>query len=493
MSTSSKPNILLIMSDQHNKHITGRYGDPVVRTPNIDALASTGVTFTDAYCPFPLCAPARMSFMTGREPYELKAWDNYYVLPSNVPTFAHALGAASYEVILCGRMHFNGPDQRHGFQARIFPEVSTNAAGQLVRTNEFRRTSFEISGPGRNHYLLYDEQCTAAAIHWLTTRAKYARGQRPFCLVVGMVGPHCPFVCPRNLYDYYRGVIKVPRYSESYFNSQHPYVKRFRHRSRLDTLTNEEIQRTRAAYYGMIEFDDQLIGGLTHALSDTGIADDTVVIYTSDHGDMAGEPGLWWKMSFYEGSAGIPMIVSWPGHFREKHVEHFPVSLIDLAPTLTAIGGGPAISGITGLNLFGLLTGNDTLPDRPVFSELWYDPEPRIDQGPLGGPGRMMRRGDWKCNIYHNEPTELFNLVDDPDEMVNRAGDPACGDVLEDMITELRRDWNPVAVAAEARAQSEMRTDIQNAPGDQSIIKDEYWVGPDNYGCIESFRENHSG
>ena len=162
MPTAAQPNILLIMSDQHSPHVVGCYGDTVVRTPNIDALAARGVAFDNAYTNYPLCCPARMSFMSGREPYELQGWHNGFVLPSGTPTWAHALGNAGYETLLCGRMHFNGPDQRHGFQRRIFPEVGGNSTGELGGTNRFGRLSMEKSGPGKNHFLLYDQECTDA-------------------------------------------------------------------------------------------------------------------------------------------------------------------------------------------------------------------------------------------------------------------------------------------------------------------------------------------
>jgi choline-sulfatase len=190
--------MLVIMSDQHNKHVTGCYGNPVVSTPNMDRLASQGVRFDSAYCPFPLCAPSRMAFMTGREPSEIGAYDNRSVLDSNVPTFAHALGRQGYETVLCGRMHFNGPDQRHGFQSRIFPEVSSNATGTLTGTTGFLRTGIEKSDPGRNHYLLYDRECVGQAVRWIRDRHRSGPDQ-PFMMVVGLVGPHCTGVALTNL------------------------------------------------------------------------------------------------------------------------------------------------------------------------------------------------------------------------------------------------------------------------------------------------------
>ena len=484
MPQQDKPNILLVMSDQHNRHVAGCYGDPIVRTPRLDGLAADGVVFTQAYCPFPLCAPTRMAFMTGRQPHELGIWDNGAPLACDVPTFAHALVVGGYHTVLCGRMHFCGPDQRHGFQQRVFPEVSGHAAGELLHTNEFRRTSLEKSGPGRNHYLLYDEECVGAATQWLAARARCRSDERPFCLVVGLVGPHCPFVCPRDLFDYYYDRVTVPQYTQAYFDQLHPYIKRFRRRSRIEGLTEHEIRRTRAAYYGMIEFDDRLVGSLLDTLDDVGLSGRTVVIYASDHGDMAGEHGLWWKMSFYEGSVGVPLIASWPGRFQTGHAERAPVSLTDLASTLTDMAGAPPIPGVTPTSLTPLLTGSGSADDRPVVSELWPDPDWH-DQGPCGGPARMLRRGDWKCNYYHHEPPELFNLADDPDEMTDCSQDPGCRHILDTMVSDLLDDWDPRTVEREARRRREQSHYARQAPSDPSVLAGEYWLGPDNYGCVE--------
>ena len=482
MASEKRPNILLIMSDQHNRRIAGCYGDPVVQTPNLDALAGRGVVFENAYCNYPLCAPSRMCFMSGREPYELGAWMNQYTLPTSVPTFAHALGQAGYEVVLCGRMHFNGPDQRHGFQKRIFPEVGGPSVGQLVHTNQFVRTSMEKSGPGRNHYLLYDRDCAEAARRFLEDYA-YGGDEKPLCLVVGFVGPHCPFVCPEREFEKYFDAVSVPTYTPEYLDGRHPYSRRYAKSSLIDDLTEHEIRRTRAAYYGMIDFDDQQVGAILGTLEETGLAEDTAVIYTSDHGDLAGEHGLWWKMSLYEGSAGVPLIASWPGHFPEGRREAMPVTLADLAPTLADLGGAPEIPGVRLEGFADALRSGRGDPDRAVFSELIGDSVP-LPNGPSGGPSRMMRRGDWKCNYYHGEPPELFNLAEDPDEMVNRAGDPACRAVLNGMLAEILREWDPEKVEGELREQRRVFDYIRAAPADPTSLAGERWRGPRNYGSV---------
>ena len=480
----ARPNMLVIMSDQHNKHVTGCYGDSVISTPNLDRLAAGGVLFEDAYCPFPLCSPCRMGFMTGMTPSSIGMYDNGGILSSEVPTFAHALGQSGYETLLCGRMHFNGIDQRHGFQRRIFPEVSGHAAGMLVGTNGLSRVSLEKSGPGRNHYLLYDQECVAAATEWLRGRSR-AEHDDPFCMVVGLVGPHCPFVCPEELFEKYFEKVEVPEYTGEEFQRMSPFNQRFCQRSRIDDATLHEIRRTRAAYYGMVEFDDQQVGLLMAALEETGLLDDTLVVYTSDHGEMAGEHGMWWKVSFYEGSVGVPLIVSLPGQMRAGAREKTPVSLIDLAPTLAQIGGAPALPGIDGHSLVEYLVGQRGDPDPSVFSELFTDPGVWKDCGPSGGPGRMLRKGRWKCSYYHGEGCELYDLDADPQEMEDRSRDPECRAQLDSMLAEILADWDPEKLQADMARSLAQRALVRAAPPDTRFLEGEYWKGPVDYGQVD--------
>jgi choline-sulfatase len=479
-----RPNMLIIMSDQHNKHITGCYGDRVISTPNLDHLASQGVLFENAYSPFPLCGPSRMSFLTGKNPSSMQMYDNSSVLPSSEPTFLHALGQSGYETILCGRMDFKGTDQRHGFQKRIFPEVSGHASGMLEGTNHFGRVSLEKSGPGRNHYLLYDQECVKRATDWLKERNR-DENKDPFCLVVGLVGPHSPFVCPPELFEKYFETIEIPEYSEDHFPQMSTYNQRFRERSKIDTATPHEIKRTRAAYYGMIEFDDRLVGELILTLDETNMRNDTLIIYVSDHGEMAGEHGLWWKMSFYEGSVGIPMIFSLPGVIHKGFRSSLPISLMDLAPTLTEFGLAPELQDIHGRSVFNHLHGLDEENDRSVFSELFTDRIRWKEHGPSGGPGRMLRKGKWKCNFYYGEEPELFNLDQDPEELVDCSQDPVCISILEEMLAEILEDWDPEFLQADMDQLTEKRSLLGDAHNDPPLLDGEYWLGPKDYGWVD--------
>lgn len=494
---SDRPNILLVISDQHNKGVAGCYGDPVIRTPNLDRLAQEGVRFSRAYCNSPLCCPARMSFLTGRNPSQIKSWDNDTPLSSAAPTFAHALVKAGYQTILCGRMHMVGPDQRHGFLKRIFPEVSTmqKAMGDLDNTFGMHRRSMEMSGYGRNPWVMYDDQCVAAACNWLKDSCE-ASDSNPFCLIVGLVSPHCPYVCTEEApFRYYLHHVKLPSYSPEYFNSLHPYTTRYRRRSKIDDLSETEKRRTKAAYFAMVEHMDGLLGSLLSALQERQFARNTLVIYTSDHGDMLGEHGLWWKMSYYDGSVAVPLICSWPGRLKSTVCGRL-VSLLDVGPTLADLAGCPPIPCIEGRSFKSSLYNTRPVEnDSQVFAELFPDVACRnvltdANIGPTGGPSRMLRKGNWKCIYYHQEAPELYNLSEDPCEMRNRSADPSCQQVLVKMLSEILRDWNPVEILNDAIEQLQQTSYIgihghQTDPWDPDFLKDEYWSGaPPDYGCV---------
>jgi len=304
-------------------------------------------------------------------------------------------------------------------------------------------------------------------------------------MVVGLVGPHCPFVCPEDLFEKYFEMVNVPQYSDQHFRRMSTYNQRFRQRSKIHDATAHEIRRTRAAYYGMVEFDDALVGQLTSALQETNALDNTLIIYASDHGEMAGEHGLWWKMSFYEGSVGIPMIFSLPGTIRQGVRETTPLSLIDMAPTLTQIVGADDLPGIHGRSFSNCLSGQDAQPDRLVFSELFTDTANWKDNGPSAGPARMLRKGPWKCMYYYGEEPELYNLDADPEEMNSRSRDPQCKAVLEKMLAEILLDWDPQTLQADMNMRTKERFLISAAPADNQNLDREYWTGPTDYGWVD--------
>ena len=409
-----KPNIVLIMSDQHNPNVMGCAGNEIVQTPVLDALASEGVRFSNVYCPYPLCVPSRMAFMAAKYPSEIDIWDNHSILSSNVPTFAHSLGAAGYEAVLCGRMHFRGPDQFHGFERRIFGELYSTALSPEIRgispntTDGQSKYAVQVSGYGRTGYQLYDRMVTQRAREFLSAHRK---ADRPYCLVVGLGLPHNPLICSQELFEYYIDRVPVPEpRPEAYLEALHPAMKMWRERRGVDDLTPEQNHRGLAAYYGLVTELDRNVGQIVEMVKASPEAANTVTIYCSDHGDMACEHGMWWKSNFYEGSVKVPCIVSWPKRFASSKVVDAVVSLIDLGPTVLEIAGAEPLPDATGRSFAGMLgPGNQEIEwPNEVYSEYL---------GLLGDePACMTRRGAWKLNYYHEFGSyQLFNLEHDPE------------------------------------------------------------------------------
>lgn len=447
---SEKYNILLMISDQHSKYHIGTYGDPLVRTPHLDRLSESGMRFTSAYCASPVCVPSRMSFMTCRTPSANRVWNNNHLLHSGIPTWAHAIGLAGYETSLIGRMHFNGHDQRHGFENRplgeygathpgadrqgapIFKSISTATTGQ-------NRTAVEIAGRGYGSYHVFDEMVAERTRAYLHDKAKNP-GNRPFAAVAGFLLPHCPFIAHKELFDYYYDRVDIPQHTP---NEPGPIRKFKQLRGLYPPLDKERIRVARAAYFGMCEYLDLQIGRILQTLRETGLDRNTLVIYCSDHGEMAGEHGCWWKSSYYEGSVGAPLIASLPGAIAPDVESNQICNLMDIGPTLLDMAGGNPMQGIHGHSLWPLLTGRDT-GDHPneTFSE---------HLGQEGIPSCMIRTGPWKCYTYHdNTAPVLYNLEDDPDEMHNLGSDPNYEPIRNRLISRIFEHWDPEYVLRES-------------------------------------------
>jgi len=304
-SYQRRPNILLICSDQHSPYVLGCYGDSIVHTPHLDRLAAEGVTFSSAYCNAPLCGPSRMSFLTGMYPYECDALHNGSTLSSIIPTYAHMLGAAGYHTVLSGRMHFMGPDQRHGFMERLVGDVTSYThwkggidypgLGDLGHMG--KPDPLLAVGAGHTFDMDYDEKVTEETCKWLRDYHKQ-KVDMPFLMTVGFFNPHCPYIAPRKLLDKYYDRIPFSLPSREEINALHPFHKAYRELIEIESVPEENLRKAKAAYYGLVELVDSWIGRILSTLDETGLARDTIVIYFSDHGEMLGEHGRWHKGCF---------------------------------------------------------------------------------------------------------------------------------------------------------------------------------------------------
>jgi choline-sulfatase len=433
------------MGDQHPFSMLGCYGHPVVKTPNLDHLAEEGAVFDGAYCPSPLCAPSRAATLTGRHVHEIEVWDNASPLRSDWPTFIHSFRAAGYRTILSGKMHFVGPDQLHGFEERwtqeIYPTtfdwtypsrdgVHVNPPGRGQAVHRVRE-----SGMGWTWDMDYDEEVLFRTLYGLRNMDRESGG-RPFLLVASFTGPHYPYFAPEAYWNLYRDDdIEVPRTPQERLEGDPVYVRWFREYAHLkEPVPDEVCRRATRAMLGRISMIDDYCGKILQLLYDSNIDRDTLVLYASDHGDMMGEHGLWFKGTAYEGSTRVPLIMKGPG--IPAHRVRSAVSLLDLGPTLCALAGiEPVYRNADGRDLSGLVTGGADAADPQAIVEYYGD-------GTWRG-WRMIRTGKWKYIHVPDTESLLYDLEEDPGEWKNLANDPACRKVRESLYKRLMAGWDP--------------------------------------------------
>jgi choline-sulfatase len=435
-----KPDIIYFLSDQHHFAKSGFMGDACAVTPNFDSLAQNGVTLDACYCNSPLCVPSRSSLLTSLMPTRTGILNNMQMLPSDRVTVAHSLANAGYETVLAGRMHFSGYDQRHGFEKRLTGDITASFPGVdneqriydfLKGTSYQARIALELSGKGSSAVLKYDEGVTRDACNFLRER----KDDRPLFLLVGTYAPHCPYIGYSAWYDYYYEQLPPLKPARAEYDSLHPAIRRWIDLRGVGDVTEEELRRVRAAYYAMITFTDENFGKVLEAARQTLDMSNTVVMYGSDHGDNAGEHGLFWKTNFYEGSSRIPMVYSWDGVFKKGARLKTPTSLLSLAPTLIEIAGAEPLPEMDGVSLLpSLKTGTEPDP-LPVISVL----------GDIKGdnPSAMIRSGDYKLVLHYGcETPQLFNLREDPGELHDLGNSGPHKKIITDLKNEVRRYWN---------------------------------------------------
>ncbi len=426
-----KPNILLVMVDQLTSFVLSSYGGKVCQTPNIDALASRATVFENASCPYPLCAPSRFGMMTGRLPSKIGAFDNGAELPASVPTFAHYLRLHGYYTCISGKMHFVGPDQYHGFEERLTTEIypadmswTPTPDFRDFNKDEKRGYTFGVStidtvkdaGPvARSMQIDYDEDVIHHAIRELYTRAR-SEDDRPFMMTVSLTQPHDPYVTTREYWNLYQdNDIDQPNVPFIPVEQRDPHSQSLYYHYGQDKceLSDADYRNARRGYYGMISFIDTLFGRLMKALDDSGFTENTVVIFSSDHGDMIGERGMWFKKTLYNPAIQVPMIISHP-EFSAHRVSS-PVSLLDVFPTMLALAQikrDEITTAFDGRSLLPAICGEKI--EGAVFAE-------HIDGG-TEAPRVCVRDGNLKLVLSRAYPTLLFDLAADPLELNNLAG-----------------------------------------------------------------------
>jgi len=467
--TEQRPNIVLIMADQLAPQFTGAYGHPMVKTPHLDALAARGMRFDAAYCNAPLCAPSRFSFMSGQLVTRIAAYDNASEFPATIPTFAHYLRAAGYRTCLSGKMHFVGPDQLHGFEERLTTDIypadhawTPDWEMPDERIDSFYHNMDALKNAGQaatTFQIEYDEETAFFARRRLF---EYAMdGVAPFCMVTSFIHPHDPYVARPEWWDLYdHDAIPLPSSPEA----TDPHSQRIMKGIEADVYAppEGEVRNARHAYFANVSYFDSKVGEIVQALEEAGQLDNTVIVVTADHGDMLGERGLWYKMTFFEHSGRVPLIMAGPGVAKGRSAE--PCSLVDILPTfrdISGIEGAPAMP-IDGRSLWPLATGK-AAPGSDDAGEAIGEYCAECASHPVF----MIRRNEggkaWKYIHCDVDPPQLYELGTDPMELTNLAGDPAHADIASRFAAEVVARWNSEQIRQDVIATQKQRRAIHAA------------------------------
>jgi choline-sulfatase len=436
-------NILMVMVDQLVPFLTGAYGHPVVQTPALDRLAAEGVRFDAAYTPYPLCSPARAALLTGRHASDLGCYDNAALLPADEPTVAHHLTNAGYECVLSGKMHFVGPDQLHGFRRRLTTDVFPAGMDWVPTQDEEGR--FARGGHARSYvpprvgvatwttFLSFDEETHFRALEFLRERGRTGADE-PFFLVASYHHPHDPFVVTQELWDLYDGAeFELPERRDPSYTAMDRWANEAHETDAVDLEDPAALTALRRAYFGLVTYVDRKLGELLTALEQTGQAADTVVVFTSDHGDMLGERRMVQKRCFYEWSVRVPLLVRFPDGSRAGTTVARPVSLLDLAPTLLELAGVEPPLPLDGQSLF-------DERERVVLSEYHVEK--------VRAPCFMARKGRHKLIHVHGHDERLFDVEADPGEWTSLD----LPEVADELRAAILARFDPERIAADGAA-----------------------------------------
>ena len=474
-------NLIYIISDEHRRDALGCYGHPLVLTPNLDRLAANGVRFTNGYTPCPMCVPTRAALHTGRWVHQIGTWSSGEPYEGQVEGWAHRLRAAGHRVTSIGKLHFRNSHERNGFSKEIEPLHIMDGIGwtygllrdELPSYENGTRELAEQVGAGPSSYTDYDRRVTDAACEWLQERAAQPE-EKPWVLFLSFLSPHYPLIAPEEFYELYDPAdIELPIAYPFDIDSPaiHPALREWYDFYNYNKHFDEKrIREARVAYYALCTFLDDCIGTVLESLNQAGLSDKTRILYTSDHGEMLGDHGQWTKMSMYEASAGVPLILSDALPRASRRVEgqsgtvcHSAVNLIDSYQTILDCVGLPLNNeeeaDLPGTSLYDIAQGAE--PHRVTFSEFH-------DGGTTTGHF-MLRHGDWKFNYYVGHRPQLFNLADDPYELHDLAESTDHAQILSECEALLRQIVDPEE--ADARAHADQQRQIAALGGRQAVLE----------------------
>lgn len=428
---ANQPNVLFLLSDEHTfrgfSHLGDTRGEPV-QTPTFDALAANATVFDQAYCSMPLCTPSRLCLLSGRTARNAGAWSNRSHLRPELSTIPETLGKVGYETCLVGKMHLGGNRQFGGFDHRPYGDLTGGTGHQWDPPTPGgeggrspRRRTLDAGVTGIPESLLQERTVVQETIAFLREH-RHASPDQPWFLTASFSRPHFPLTAPERYLDrYWPDGVPEPKVGDEGDTTNHPMTQGARKGFRCDAVDSEERKRARAAYFACIDFLDEIIGDLLATLDREGLLENTIVIYASDHGELAGEHGLWWKHTWHEASVRVPWIIQLPEHrtgaLEPDRIE-MPVSLADLYPTICGLTESAVPDDLDGVDLTAAVRDGEE-PDRG--SVLCDNLVPRWG---AGSEFRMVRDGRYKYVGFRDAPELLFDLEEDPLEQQNLAPDP---------------------------------------------------------------------
>jgi len=478
LNGQKKPNILWIMTDEHNAKVMGAYGNKIVRTPHMDSLAENGVIFDTHYCNSPLCVPSRQSITGCKHVSRIDVWNNSCYIPDdNVPSLARQVNQAGYQSFLCGKQHYDY-SKRYGFT-----EIGGNFNNSFMRGRGKRIAPTELSQkqlsgrflhdfhPGDDGgSVVHDRKVTAGAVEFLTRHDPHS--DKPFFLYTGYLAPHFPLIVPEQYWDPYKGKVPMPVIPPGFLDSMSLNYKVQRASFGEIGVPDDTVRRGRELYYGLTSWVDNEIGKVLAALrTHPEVAENTIIIYSSDHGENMGEHGLWWKNGVYEQAARVPLIISYPRRWAGGQRRAGASSHVDLVQTVVDLAGGRPADDWDGTPMTQWL--DDSKHQWKDFSVTEY-------YGSNTASGFVMaRQGEWKY-VYHTvidkdhpDQRELYNLTTDPGEFKNLAALPEnkqrIAAMHDRLVKEVGRDPN----------ETEQRSRAQLAKGYNRTDKPSADAGPD--------------
>ncbi|HBE43428.1 MAG TPA: iduronate-2-sulfatase [Bacteroidales bacterium] len=448
-SQDKKKNILFIAVDDMNNDL-GCYGHPVVKSPNIDRLASQGITFANAYCQFPLSSPSRSSILTGYRPDKTRVFDLTYHFRQDLPdivTLPQLFKNNGWYVARVGKMYHygnpgdigtNGLDDRISWTERVNPAGMDKTSLEPVVTNYTPKRGLGSAMAYMNDRNGNDREHTDGKVATEAIKLMDQHKNEPFFIAAGFYRPHCPWIAPGKYFDLYKPEqFSLPEISEE-------TLKQYPEPALASTnpwpyfgITREQALECIHAYYAAISFVDAQIGKLLDAVDSLGLSDNTIIVFWSDHGYHLGEHGLWFKQSCFEESAKVPLIISVPGSKKSGKICRRTVELVDVYPTLAELTGQIPPSDLEGNSLVRLLKNPKAGWKHPAYTQ--------VQRGTV--PGHSVRTEKWRYTEwgFGKEGSELYNEISDPHELRNLAGDPAYAGIVKDMKALLKKIHpNPV-------------------------------------------------